>query len=360
MYHFRKGYSLFAEDLDHIDATLAQDWQHLRGARLFITGGTGLFGRWLIESLLFANKTRDLGLSLTVLSRDPQRFLTREAPALAQRAELTFLAGRLTDFVVPESACFTHVLHLASESNPTQAPDWAGRHMNAALEGTRRVLELAAAKRIEALLLTSSGAVYGQADAITDQRCVEGPAGSADFLSEKTVYGQAKRMMEIMTAIAAETHGFRALMTRCFAFVGPHLPLDSNFAIGNFIGDALAGRDILVRGDGTPLRSYLYMADLVIWLIAILVRGKTCFPYNIGGDQAVSIAELARIVAGCAGSGSKIVIKAQTVPGVAPTAYLPALGRAETDLGLAVAIGLEEGIRRSLAWHRQYQAAGSS
>jgi nucleoside-diphosphate-sugar epimerase len=351
MYQLSNGYSLFTEDLEHIDASLVGDWECLRGAHLFITGGTGLFGRWLTEALLFSNQTRDLGLSLTILTRDPRRFRAT-APALAERPELRLLAGRLTDFTVPDGGSFTHILHLASESNPDGAGNWAARHMHTALEGTRRVLDLAAAQKA-ALLLTSSGAVYGQDDAVINHLWVEGHAGPADYLSEKSVYGQSKRMMEIMTAMAAQTHGFRALITRCFAFAGPHLPLDSNYAIGNFIGDALAGRDIVVNGDGTPLRSYLYMADLVIWLLAILLRGKTCCPYNVGGDQAVSIAALARLVANCAGTDSKVVIKGQPVPSSAPSTYLPDLSRAETGLGLRVAISLEEGIRRCMAWHRQ-------
>jgi dTDP-glucose 4,6-dehydratase len=352
MYHLCNGYSLFTEDLEHIDARLVGDWERLRGAHLFITGGTGLFGRWLTEALLFANQTRDLGLSLTILTRDPRRFRAT-APVLAERPELSLLGGSLTDFIVPDGAAFSHILHLASESNPHGAKDWAARHMHAALEGTSRVLDMAAAQKA-ALLLTSSGAIYGLADTIGNQLWVEGPAGPADYLSEKSVYGQSKRMMEIMTAIAAETHGFRALITRCFAFAGPHLPLDSNYAIGNFIGDALAGHDIVVNGDGTPLRSYLYMADLVIWLLAILLRGKTCCPYNVGGDQAISIAALARLVADCAGTGSKVLIKGQPVPSSAPSTYLPDLRRVKSGLGLEVAISLEEGIRRSLAWYRQF------
>jgi dTDP-glucose 4,6-dehydratase len=345
------GYTLFQPDLEHIAAQLEGDLAQLRDAHLFITGGTGFFGIWLLESLLWANKKHALNLRVTVLSRSPEKFLEQRAPHLRGRAELSFVAGSLTDFATPTDAC-SHILHAASETNLEQSGDWAQRHLNAAIDGTRRLLDMAAAHRSEAVLITTSGAVYASMDSVIDHLCVEGPAGVADYASERIVYGQSKRMMEIMTSVAAQQHGYRALIARCFAFVGPYLALDSNYAIGNFIRDALAGREIVVGGDGTPLRSYLYAADLVVWLIRVLTRGRSGVPYNVGGNEVVSIGELARTVAKVAGTPDAVRIKGTPVPGAKPSAYLPSLQRAATELDLQVSIPLEEAIRRTMDWHR--------
>jgi len=349
------GFTLFQEDLEHVARHLDDDWDRLRGAHLFVTGGTGFFGIWLLESLLWANETRQLGMRVTVLSRSPDRFLSERAPHLKNRPGLQFIAGSLTDFPFPADAC-SHILHAASETNLERSTDWAQRHLDAALDGTRRLIDMARQYESQAMLITTSGAVYSPMDSIIDDRCIEGPAGMADYASERIVYGQSKRIMEIMTAVAAQQFGFRALIARCFAFVGPYLPLDANYAIGNFLRDALAGRDIVVGGDGTPLRSYLYAADLTVWLLRILVRGRSGVPYNVGGEQAISIAELARTVARVAEGAASVQVKGTPVPGAKPSTYLPSIARARQELGLDVSVPIDDAIARTLAWHRSRQA----
>ncbi|WP_322103813.1 NAD(P)-dependent oxidoreductase [Paraburkholderia sp. J41] len=355
MHDIPTGFSLFREDLEHVRRELAPLWPELRGAHLFLTGGTGFFGIWLLETLLWANEAQRLGLKITVLSRTPERFLTERAPHLRDHAALRFVAGTSADFAMPAEPC-SHILHAASESNADQRADWAERQLNSAIDGTRRLIEMAVRHQSQSLLLTSSGSVYlpsDASDASDAMRYAEGPASLADYVSERSVYGQTKRTMEVMTAVAARKHGFNALIARCFAFVGPYLPLEHNYAIGNLVRDALEGHQLVVTGDGTPLRSYLYAADLVVWLLTILVRGRTGVPYNVGGKEAVSIGELAHRVAAVAGAPADCVtIRGTPVPGAIPAAYLPSLSRIESDLGVRAAIALDDAIGRTLAWHR--------
>lgn len=350
------GFTLLREDLDHVARHAETAWPALRGARIFLTGGTGFFGRWMVESLLWANQRLGLGADLVVLSRDPDSFVGNRAPHLRSRPGLEFLRGDMTDFHYDGPPC-SHIVHAASEANLDRDPCWAGRHLRTALGGTMRLTQMAARHKPDALLVLTSGAVYRDAPA-TGNRCVEDHCGLDDCLDEKTVYGYAKRTMELLVAAGAAESGYRAVIARCFSFCGPYLPLDANYALGNFLRDAMAGRPIVVSGDGTPLRSYLHMADLTSWLWVLLAKGTSGRPYNVGGDQATSVAELARLIARVAGGGP-VEIRGTPVPGRPPAAYLPSIERASQELGLGVRIDLETAIARTLLWLRAQQRAAT-
>jgi dTDP-glucose 4,6-dehydratase len=175
----------------------------------------------------------------------------------------------------------------------------------------------AGAKRF---LFVSSGAVYGkQPPEMT--HIPENYLGSPDPMDPNSAYGEGKRVGELLCAIAHKEHGLETTIARCFAFVGPHLPLDAHFAIGNFIRDAMKGEPIKVK-DGTPYRSYLYAADLAVWLWTILFKGEACHPYNVGSDQEITIAELAQAVA--TGLNGSIAVNALLQsPVTLPTRYVP-------------------------------------
>jgi dTDP-glucose 4,6-dehydratase len=127
--------------------------------------------------------------------------------------------------------------------------------------------------------------------------------------------------------------------------------LDANYAIGNFIREALHGDTIQIRGDGTPHRSYLYAADLAIWLWTILIKGQACYPYNVGSEEDVTIAQLAREVAQELSPGSIIQIATPPVEGKPAERYVPSTHRARQELGLDAWIPLAEAIRRTAKYH---------
>lgn len=106
--------SPLADDLDHVLAATGEAWSDIRGQRIFLTGGTGFFGKWLVESFCWANDRLKLDATLLVLSRDPQAF-NRAMPHLASRADLEFHVGDVRDFVFPTVPC-SHVIHAATPS----------------------------------------------------------------------------------------------------------------------------------------------------------------------------------------------------------------------------------------------------
>jgi nucleoside-diphosphate-sugar epimerase len=334
-----------ADDLDHVLMHTQELWSELRGQQLFITGGTGFFGRWILETFAHANDRLSLGASAVVLTRNPESFVLK-APHLATRNDLQLLQGDVRDFDFPDGD-FSHVIHAGTTSS---APVEPLEMFDTIVQGTRRVLNFAATHGTRKFLFISSGAVYGQQPPeIT--HISEDYRGAPDPLNPNSAYGEGKRAAELLCTLMANQHGFEAKIARCFAFVGPHLPLDAHFAIGNFIRDAIQGDSIRIGGDGTPLRSYLYTADLAIWLWKILFQGKSCQSYNVGSDLEISISELGKLVIETTGTDQSTIIHRQSVVGKAPERYVPSIEKALLELNLEQFIQLPDAITKTANWY---------
>jgi dTDP-glucose 4,6-dehydratase len=329
-------FSLAARDVGDILRASRADLEALRGKRLFLTGGTGFFGKWLLAGLLRADAEMGLGLQVTALSRDPAGFAAKH-PEVAQIAALGFLRGNVSGFAAPPGD-FHFIIHAAADTIAFTNDAEERERSRAIIQGTQNVLELA--RRCGArLLFVSSGAVYGAA---AGKR--EG-ASEEDYEAARPLipYGLAKRQAE---ALCAES-GADVVTARAFAFLGPHLALDAHFAAGNFLRDALRGGPVEVRGNGTALRSYLYPTDLVTWLLRMLVRGPGGRAYNVGSDEVVSTAELARLIADAVEPRADVVIQ-HAQPQGPQNVYLPSISRARAELGLEVCVPLREAITRTL------------
>jgi dTDP-glucose 4,6-dehydratase len=323
-------------------------WQQARGARFFVTGGTGFFGGWIVQSFLSANQQLELGAEMVLLSRDPAAAL-RRMPILRGQRAVTFHEGDARSFAMPEGR-FDFVLHGATESSEQRH---AGDHQHmfdTVVEGTRRALQLAKTCGARGFLLVSSGAVYGPQPSKVE-RLDEDFRGGPDTENPDSTYAEAKRAAELLCAIEHQTSGLPIRVARCFAFVGPGLPLDAHFAAGNFIGDALRGGPIRIRGNGTAVRSYLYMADLAIWLWTLLLSPVAHGGYNVGSEKAISILDLARVVRAVCAPGAGIDVAAGPDRGGDLRRYVPSTARARTELGLRELIVLEDAIRRTFTWH---------
>jgi dTDP-glucose 4,6-dehydratase len=337
-----------AHDLDHVLAQTSGLWEELRGARVFVTGGTGFFGCWLLETFLWANDHLRLDASVVVLTRDGNAF-GKKVPHLACHPAVTLRDGDVRTFKLTDGA-FSHVIHAATSSGSTLTDRDRLLMFDTMVDGTRRTLEFARRSGAKRFLLTSSGAVYGRQPAELTH-VGEDYAGGPDAADARQVYAEGKRAAEMLCAVHADAH-LQPTIARCFTFVGPYLPLDVHFAVGNFIRDALQGGPIRVKGDGTPQRSYLYAADLAIWLWTILLRGAAVRPYNVGSAEALTIHELARAVARTFGPDLTIEVARQPIAPTAAERYVPDVTRAEAALGLRPTVSLADGIRRTVAWHK--------
>ena len=339
-------------DLNHILDHTRNLWEELRGEQLFITGGTGFFGCWLLESFLWANDRIKLGASATVLSRYPEKFTAR-MPHLANNQTIRWLKGDVCNFEFPEGE-YKYVIHAATEASAQLNQNNPQRMFDTIVDGTRRTIEFASTHGTKKFLLTSSGAVYGKQP--PKLSCIpEDYSGAPDPLDPLFAYGEGKRAAEMLCALAAKKNGLEMKIARCFAFVGPFLPLNSHFAISNFIQDALRGGPIIIKGDGNASRSYLYAADLAIWLWTILMLGKNGQAYNVGSSEAITIAELAKEVS--LKVSPSVLVKFENSEPIKfeSNNYVPSTIKAEKEFNLRVLINRSEGISKTIKWQMRVE-----
>jgi nucleoside-diphosphate-sugar epimerase len=335
------------EDLDRVVDVVGSRWERLRGQRLLLTGGTGFIGKWLLATFLHANRRHGLGARVIALSRSPGAFL-KEFPQLCDAEQLQWLAGDVRELMPEVAIDCAYAIHAATDVVATSTPL---EILETCVTGTRRVLDaMAAGAGARRVLLLSSGAVYGRTPPEVTV-IPESWTGAPDPLAPASAYGEGKRVSELLGAMAAAVRpGLEVSIARCFAFVGPHLSLDKHFAIGNFINAAMRGEDIHIQGDGTPLRSYLYAADLAHWLWVLLFDAPNARAYNVGGAESISIGDLAHRVNHILGGGGEVRIAKTPIPGIAPQVYVPSIDRITTELKLKQAVDLDEAICRTARW----------
>lgn len=317
---------------------------------LLITGGTGFFGRALLRSRLSNETCWDGFSSVTVLSRDPDRFQTQ----FSEFSGLPWLSFHRGDVLMPNtlpSEHYTHVLHAAADSTDGASLTAIQRY-DQIVSGTRNMLDFSIKSGVEKFLLTSSGAVYGKLPSNING-VNEAYYGMPNPLDSANVYGIAKREAEHLCALYQDSYGLDYVVARCFAFVGRDLPLDVHFAIGNFIKDAVESDAITVNGDGSALRSYLSQDDLAAWLVTLICHGQEGSAYNVGSDQALTIAELAHKVRDLIAPNKPVEILGKTHSNER-SRYVPNITKATNELGLRVKTSLESAILTTVE-HHEYE-----
>lgn len=344
-----KTYAGLSQDLNHILEHTKILWEDLRGKKVFVTGGTGFFGKWLLESFVWANDQLKLNAQMFVLSRSPDSFKIRYHD-LAVHPSIQFHIGDVRNFDFPEEE-FSHIIHAATSASAKINDENPLLMFDTIVEGTRHTLDFAAQCHAKKFLLTSSGAVYGKQP--PDMTHVpEDYCGAPDPADPNSAYGEGKRAAELLCTLYSRKYDIETKIARCFSFAGPCLPLDIHYAIGNFIRDGLNGGPIHVNGDGTPYRSYLYAADLAIWLWTILFKGESCRAYNVGSEEGMTIAEIAHTVAQCFQKPIEVRIAKIPDPDKPLESYVPSTERAREHCNLRQTIDLSDGIKRTILYHQ--------
>lgn len=339
-----------SEDLDHILKHTEGLWEELRNNRIFITGGTGFFGCWLLESFAWANEKLCLNSNALVLTRNPD-ILRDKAPHLLENPSIKFHIGDVRSFDFPDGE-FSHIIHAATAASARLNEENPLEMLDTIIDGTRRTLDFAVKCGGKKLLLTSSGAVYGKQP--PDMTHIpEEYMGAPDTMNPGSAYAEGKRVSELLCAIYSKKFGIECKIARCFAFVGPYFRLDIHYAIGNFIRDALNGGPIVVKGDGTPIRSYLYAADLVIRLWIILLRAESCRPYNVGSSVDNNLKDIAEKVSELVLGKSNTKVLGKRVLNQPVDRYVPNVSRGFRENMFPPTLAFEDSILKTFHWNRE-------
>lgn len=337
---------IIEEDFHLVYSHTKELWDKLKNKTIFITGATGFFGKSLLQNLLFANREVNLNIKIIALSRNSENFILNHPEFNDDSIE--YINGDIKNFKFPEQP-IDYVIHAATDANINLIINEPLNIYHTIVDGTKHVLELSKNKKVKSLLYISSGAVYGKQPP-TLTHVTEDFIGSPNVYDKDSAYGEGKRVAEMLCNVYNKQYNVNSKIARCYSFVGPHLPLNAHFAIGNFIEDILKNKQIKIHGDGSPYRAYLYTADLVIWLLTILFEGQTCHPYNVGSDEAINLEDLANIVNTFSENKLKIKIMQSRMEGY-PSHYVPSINKAKGDLGLKVYTNLKDAIDRTIQFH---------
>ena len=292
-------------------------WKELSGKRILIAGSSGFIGSHLVETLLYMNRAMALKMTLYGLSRS-------EVPP--QGKDFIPVQGDLSTFQLDESLDF--VIHTAGSS------EWLSTEQDCStyMKGSLHLLECAKRARVKRFLMVSSGAVD-------------------DFkLAEPYQAGYEYRRGKFVVESYMDTFRpfFDPVIARVFSVTGPGLP--AHFAIHQFIQNGLKGGPIHLWGNGQSLRSYIYTTDLTLWLLTLLLKGKSCVPYNVGSNEPVTIAGLAKKIAHYFGTTVK------QDPGIPQIRnYVPNTLKAKTNLHLEINVHLDKALTRTCDWFKKNQ-----
>ena len=344
-----RALTLVRADVETVLAGRVGALEALRGQRLYISGGTGFLGTWLLEVLSVLNAQHGFGLKVTVFSRNARAFAQRW-PHLGgldwvhfQEGDIRYLSElpRDTGYIIHAAALTDRRLFA---SQPSAVAETNGM-------GTLRILR--AANLLEDLrkfVLMSSGLVYGQQpwekpDVAEDYA---GPLRSNDV---NAVYAESKRFAEMIAQCAISESKLPIVTVRPFAFVGPYQSLELPWAVTDFIRDSLAGGPIRIMGDGATVRSIMYASDFAFGVLSALVQGKPRETYNLGSPEAVDLGSLARMITQFFSPVPEIRTRLGQV-GHDRTRLVPSMERAVADLNLKMTVPLSEALQRTIMWNQ--------
>jgi len=319
----------------------------LKNQKVYVAGGTGFMGSWIAEFISFLNDNYQFNASLIIVSRNTESF-REEKKHLAHRKDIQFINKDVRNLNEIPSDC-SYIIHAAASpdnrahmSNPIET-------ISTITKGTDNLIDSAfRLPNLKKFLYLSSGQVYGKC--VSENEFIsESDFGPLDCNKITSIYPEAKRLAEATCCAYSSQYKLPNVIARPFSFIGPYQSLSKPWAINNFINDALNNKTIRIIGNGEPVRSFMYPADLVVWILKILVSGKLNTAYNIGSPMGISLKDAAKKIVQIAQTNVNIDIRFNNNDS---NHFVPDITLCEKELGLKLNYDIDKTFRRSIEWFK--------
>lgn len=351
-------------DLDYICSHLQDELIQMSGKRLLITGGAGFLGYYLTQTIFYWNNSNADKSSIELVIYD--NFMRGIPGWLEGLAENSFLTVKKYDVIDPlpgDMGDFQFIIHAATIASPIYYRRYPIETMDANVYGLRHLLDYCIAQKkkgkpVEAFLFYSTSEIYGDPTP-ENIPTSETYRGNVSSTGPRACYDESKRYGETLAVNFSRQYDLPIRLVRPFNNYGPGLKITDKRALPDFARNVLSGEDIVLLSDGSPTRTFCYVADAIVGYFKVLLRGHNGEAYNIGLDKPeISIRELAGHVIETARElfdyKGKLVFKTSEDKEYLtdnPNRRCPVIDKAREHLDYQPSIQLEEGLKRSLLWY---------
>lgn len=288
-----KQKKIIKEDTEKILGANLQ-WERFYGKTILISGANGYVPAYFVHTFLALNEKKDANIKVIALCRSEERGMKRFADYLGRRDFSLWIQDVCEPIEIEEEIHF--FIHGASPAGIFARHEDPVATFNANVIGCENMLKLAAKNKCEGFLLLSSVDIYGSMD--TTERLTESDIGKLDGLNVRNAYSCGKRAAETLCALYHAKSGIPVVIVRPFQIVGPGLELDDGRLHIDFIAQMLRGSQIVLKSDGSAIRTFLYITDAIEGMLTVLQKGESCEAYNVVDEKGeASVLQLAELMA---------------------------------------------------------------
>lgn len=348
-------------DIDYIHKKAHEEFKELEGKKILLIGAGGFLGYYFIKSILSWNKKSKSKIHLIALSSYrngiPEWLSSEKSPYL------TILKKDITKFTIPENYEIDYIIHGASIASPTFYRKYPIETINANVQGLYNVLNYMIAKKnakkpVDGLLYFSSSEIYGDPTE-GNIPTPETYRGNVSCTGPRACYDESKRFCETLCVNYSKTYDLKIKIARPFNNYGPGMKITDGRVVADFSKNIVEGKNVVMFSNGSPSRTFCYVADAIVGYLKILLKGRNAEAYNIGVEKPeVGIKELAMEMIKIAKGefNYKGVLKMEKNREEKyltdnPQRRCPLIDKAKIELGYVPEISLEKGLTRTLIWY---------